>query len=392
MSGTVKKDKNGKWFFVVDLGKHKNGKRNQKLKRGFDTKGAANEAMTKLKAKHIKGEIIEPNKMTVAEHLEKWLETVGLKRESTTVERYAQVCNMHIIPALGDIRLQELQPLHVQDFLDKCQIDGRLNGKGGLSKRTALHIYRIFKLALKQAVGWRLIKSNPMDGLEAPSPDKPEIDVLDKAETAKLLKAAEGRPIYTTILLAVTTGMRRGELLALRWSDIDFLEGHLDVNQALVDTKDKGLEFKAPKSRAGKRRISLPAITLEELKSHRTRQAEKFIKLGHRPGNDSLVFLSIHADGTVGERKPRILTKAFTRFIKTVDVPQITLHGLRHTHITHLLMDGEPIKMVSDRAGHSTVSITLDVYGHALPEDQKELADDYGKALELALAEHERNS
>jgi integrase len=355
------------------------------------TKKAAEEELRSIMSETETGGFLEPSKATVAEHLKKWLETVEADLGSTTVERYAQACNSHVIPALGEVRLQKLRPTQIQDFINNCRKDGRLNGEGGLSARSALHIHRIFKLALKQAVGWKLISSNPMDGITAPSPDKPEVEVLDKAETATLLKAAEGRPIYTTILLAVTTGMRRGELLALRWSDIDFVKGHLDVNQTLVETKAKGLEFKAPKSKSGKRRISLPAITIEELKRHRNRQAEKFFKLGFRPGNDDLVFLSIHADGTIGARKPWSLTKVFSCFIKSVKVPQITLHGLRHSHITHLLMDGEPINVVSKRAGHSTVSITLDVYGHVLKENQRELADSYGNALELALAEHEKN-
>lgn len=103
------------------------------------------------------------------------------------------------------------------------------------------------------------------------------------------------------------------------------------------------------------------------------------------------MFLCINDDGTVGPRRPRSITGAFSDLIATVDVPQITLHGLRHSHITHLLMDGEPINAVSKRAGHSTVSITLDVYGHVLEENQRELADSYGTALEMALAEQSRN-
>jgi len=185
--------------------------------------------------------------------------------------------------------------------------------------------------------------------------------------------------------------MRRGELLALRWSDIDFDNCHLDVNQALVDTKAHGLEFKSPKSKAGKRRISLPAIATKELRRHRNGQAEKFFKLGFRPGNDGLVFMRIYGDGTLGPCRPRALTKMFASLIANVGVPQITLHGLRHSHITHLLMDGEPINIVSKRAGHSTVSITLDVYGHVLEESQQELANSYGIALEQALVEHESN-
>ena len=180
-------------------------------------------------------------------------------------------------------------------------------------------------------------------------------------------------------------------MLALRWSDIDVENGHLDVNQALVDTRAKGLEFKLPKSKAGKRRISLPAITIEALKHHRSEQAEKFLKLGYRCGNDDLVFLSVRADGTIGARRPRALTRAFTNFIESIDIPQVTLHALRHTHITHLLMDGEPINVVSKRAGHATIGVTVDVYGHVLKESQRQLADSYGSALEQALAEHEWN-
>lgn len=355
------------------------------------TKKSAWEQFRAIMSETETGGFTEPNKITVAEHLQKWLVTIAPDLGSTTVERYGQVCNMHIIPALGEVRLQKLQPMLIQEFINKCRKDGRLNGEGGLSARTTLHFYRIFKLALKQAVGWQLIKSNPMDGVAAPSPDEAEIEVLDKAEAAQLLLAAQGRPIYSMVLLALTTGMRRGELLALRWSDIDFENNHLDVNQALIDTKDKGLEFKAPKSKAGKRRISLPAITIDELIRHRNRQAEQFLKLGHRPGNDDLVFLTIRNDGTLGPRTPRALTKAFSSFIKSVDVPQITLHGLRHSHITHLLMDKEPINVVSKRAGHSTVSITLDVYGHVLEENQKELADAYGNTLNEALAEQQKN-
>ncbi|MBT7251256.1 MAG: tyrosine-type recombinase/integrase, partial [Rhodospirillaceae bacterium] len=132
-------------------------------------------------------------------------------------------------------------------------------------------------------------------------------------------------------------------------------------------------------------------ITVQELRRHRARQSEYFLKLGVRVGNDGPVFATLKDDDTIGPMTPRSLTKSFTRLIKDVDIPQITLHGLRHSHITHLLMDNAPIKLVSARAGHSTVAITLDVYGHVLPDKQQEVADSYGDALSLALAEQDRN-
>jgi len=386
MNGSL--DKRGKesWRYTFYIeGQPRRGTIRAKSKR------AAQEQLRTIINDAETGSFIEPSKITVSEYLAKWLKAKKLKVGSTTFQRYSEHCDRHIIPAMGGTRLQKMQPIQIEDFLSDCLESGRLDGTGGLSAQTVLHIYRMLKLSLTQAVGWRILKTNPMDSIAAPVPIKDEILFLDKAETAMMLLAAEGKEIYTPILVAVTTGLRRGELLALRWSDVDFEKNHLDVKQALIDTKERGLEFKAPKSKAGKRRISLPAITVQELKRHRNRQAEQFLKLGHRPCNDDLVFLTHRRDGTLGARTPRALTKVFDNFIKQIDVTQITLHGLRHTHITHLLMDKEPINLVSKRAGHSTVSITLDVYGHVLKENQEELAINYGDALNQALAEAGKN-
>ena len=395
MKGSLIKRGKTSWRYRFDGPPFPTGERNQingtiKAK----TKSDAETELRRIMAEHDGGSLIEPSRITVAEYLGEWLRHVGAKLASTTVERYAQACNKHIVPELGCIRLQKLQPMEIQRFLDKKKVDGRLDGNGGLDARTVLHIHRILKRALAQAVGWRYLKANPMTGVEAPKPQKARIEFLDKTETAKRLKAAQTRVIDPIILLAVTTGMRRGEILGLSWSDIDFDKSggpSLTVRQALVETSEKGLEYKKPKSEAGERVITLPNITVQELRRHRARQSEYFLKLGVRVGNDGPVFATLKDDDTIGPMTPRSLTKSFTRLIKDVDIPQITLHGLRHSHITHLLMDNAPIKLVSARAGHSTVAITLDVYGHVLPDKQQEVADSYGDALSLALAEQDRN-
>ncbi len=149
----------------------------------------------------------------------------------------------------------------------------------------------------------------------------------------------------------------------------------------------RGLQAKEPKSRASQRRISLPPITVHALRRHLTERSEIFLRLGVGRRNDGLVFLTPEGK----PRSPRALTKEFDRLVRRLDIPRITFHGLRHTHITHLLMDGEPIKVVSERAGHASVSITLDVYGHVLPDRQEALAANYGIGLLKALAEHGSN-
>jgi integrase len=203
--------------------------------------------------------------------------------------------------------------------------------------------------------------------------------ILSKAEVAAVLRAAEGTWLHLPVLVGVTTGMRRGEILGLRWSDVDLGKGKLTVNQSLERMQGKSV-LKSPKTAAGSRRtITLPVLTVEALKAHRTAQAAERLALGL--GKPELVF------GQAGPKDPDSLTKGFERLVKDAGVRRITFHGLRHTHISHQLMDGVHVKVVSERAGHANASITLAVYAAFVPNMQADAAAGVDTWLRQALAE-----
>src|SRR5262249_55882493 len=196
-------------------------------------------------------------------------------------------------------------------------------------------------------------------------------------EIATLLRTAEATWLYLPVLVGVTTGMRRGELLGLRWPDIDLKTARLTVNRSL---EGRGV-FKAPKTRQSRRTITLPALTVEALARHRAAQAEERLRLGL--GRPELIFA--HGDGSPFD--PDSVSKGFDRLIKAAGVRRITFHGLRHTHISHQLMDGVHVKIVSERAGHASVAITLAVYAAFIPNMQADAAAGVDTWLRQALAE-----
>ncbi len=275
------------------------------------------------------------------------------------VERYAEICRNHLIPALGKHRLSKLTPLHVQDCYSEAQRQGRRDGNGGLSARTVLHHHRILRQALKQAVKWRLIAFDPTDAVRAPTPKAKKPETLDEAQTAAILEGAEGTSLCLPILLAVTTGLRRGEVLALRWKHIDLDRSTLSVVESLEETKDGGLQFKTPKTKGSCRSVTLPSITVEALKRYKVEQAQIRLRLGLGRDDDALVYGRF--DGS--PKSPRAFTKEFTRFVaklraetrehpKEPNIPPVTFHGLRHSHATQLLKAGIHPKIAQERLGH----------------------------------------
>jgi integrase len=243
-----------------------------------------------------------------------------------------------------------------------------------------LHVHKVLSQALTHAVNTEVLFRNPAEQVKPPRQDRKEIAILTKPECAELLRTAATTPLYLLVLVGITTGMRRGELLALRWSDLDLKAAWLTVNQSLEQVGGK-ITFKSPKTSTSRRTITLPAITVEALNTHRATQAAERLRLGL--GKADLVFT--RPDGE--PMNAALITKMFGRLITAAGVRRITLHGLRHTHISHQLIDGVHPKIVSERAGHASVSITLSVYAGFVPNMQADAAAGVDNWLRKALAE-----
>jgi integrase len=306
-----------------------------------------------------KGTLIDPTKVTVAEYLRSWLYD---KTDITNVtrERYTEIIEVRIIPVLGEIELQKLKPKHVQDWLsDITKGGGRRYGQP-LSARTVRHCYRVLWGALKQAVKLELLARNVADAATPPRLKDSE-EILTPNQIAALRDAFKGHRLGPIASLGLASGCRLGELLALRWRDLE--NGILTVERSLEQSK-AGLRFKEPKTRHGRRKVSLPPSALAALGDYRREQPV-------RPHQQSLLFSN--PDGS--PIRPNNLSVMWNREIKRVKgVPPVTFHALRHTHASALIKAGIDVVSVSRRLGHSSPVITLKVYAHEFGSTESHVA------------------
>jgi len=233
---------------------------------------------------------------------------------------------------------------------------------------------------MTHAVQMRLLLVNPVSAVTPPRPRHREMKVLDEAGIARLLAAVEETPIRIPVLLALACGMRRGEVLGLRWSDIDFAAGSLAVRQTLQEAEGARI-FKEPKTPKSRRVIALPAIALDALRHHKAQQAETKLLLGGRYADHDLICTQ--ADGSPWWSSG--FDRAFRRARKQALINDVRFHDLRHTHATMLLREGVHPKVVSERLGHASIGITLDIYSHVLPSMQEEAAERIDEGLRKAL-------
>ncbi len=378
MKGHVRK--RGKaWAVVIELDKDPDGKRRQKWHTVQGNKKDAERELTRLLHEINTGVYADTNRMLVADYLQRWLNDYARSSVAPkTYERYADIVNKHLSPALGQFQLAKLRPLHIQAMLTDALDHGRLNGTGGLSARTVVHHHRVLHGALQQAVRWQLLPYNPSDGAVPPRAERKEMQVLDEEQTARLLAAAEGTRMYAPVLVAVTTGMRRGELLGLRWADVDLDEAVCSVQQALSTTAD-GLAFREPKTGKSRRSIALMPVTVKALKRHRVQQRWDKRRLDVVFDDHGLVFPAENGQPW----HPDTFSVHWRKLATTAGV-SIRLHDLRHSHATQLLRQGIHPKVVSERLGHSTIVLTMDVYSHVLPDMQEAAALKLDGALATA--------
>lgn len=379
MKGHIRERSSGHWAIVLEARDPSTGARKRKWISFVGTKRAAQVECARLIAEADAGLLIDPAKVTVAAFLERWLEHMRSQITTKSHERYSELVRTNIVPALGSISLRKLTPVHLSNLYAKSLVSGRRQGNGGLAPSTVKYMHRVLRHALKQAVIWQLLARNPADAVKPPRSERAQMSTYDITQTAALINSLRGTRLLVPVLLAVMCGLRRGEIVALRWRHIDLAAGKISVVESAEQTTT-GVRYKPPKSGRG-RSVALSPTIVEELRAHRMKQAEEFLRLGARPADDTFVYTREDSKPL----QPRSLSRAWNLAVARLDLPRIRFHDLRHAHATHLLASGVHPKVASERLGHSQIGITLDLYSHVLPGMQEDAAARVDDALRQAL-------
>jgi integrase len=374
MKGHIRERSPGHWAIVLEQRDPSTGERKRKWHSFEGTKRGAQIECARLISAMTGGTYLEPNKTTLAEFLERWLDHIKSQVSPKTHERYSGLAKQNIIPAIGAVHLSKLKPAQISAAYTKALIK--------LAPRTVGHMHRVLKQALGQAVKWEVLNRNPADAVDPPQVEWQPMQTYDFAQTADLLDQVRDNILFVPVLLTVFCGLRRGEICALKWRNIDLTNGQMSVAGSVEQTKggkSKGLRFKSPKSGKG-RTVALPETVIEELKAYRVRRAQEFLRLGVGLSDDDLVVS--HEDSSV--MAPIYISQNWPRFLERTTLPRIRFHDLRHTHATHLLASGVHPKIASERLGHSKVGVTLDLYSHVIPGMQEDAAATVDAALKAA--------
>ncbi|MEJ7842432.1 MAG: site-specific integrase [Rubrobacter sp.] len=320
------------------------------------------------------GLVFDAGKLTVGKYLDRWLaDSVRDTVRLTTYQGYERIVRRHLKPTLGTIKLKSLTPTHVRGLYRE-----RLDS--GLAPRMVQLVHTTLHKALKQAVMDGLIPRNATEAVKAPKVGRKEITPLSAEQTKGLLQAAgDAKDRFETLYaVAVGTGMRQGELLGLKWEDVDIERGVLQVRRTLSTANGKGFAFGEPKTARSRRSIKLPALALAALKRHRTAQLEERMQLAGLWQDHDLVFAN--RKGNPVSRQD-LITRSFKPLLRRARLPDVRFHDLRHTCATILLRAGKHPKYVQELLGHATISITLDTYSHVIEGMEGGLSDAIDEAL-----------
>jgi integrase len=333
------------------------------------TRAEVDRRLEEAKRKAEAGQLVRTDRQRVAEYLEYWLSIHKLTIREITETVYASEIRARIVPALGAIPLQRLTQTQIQHFVRDLV-------NAGLAPSTVRGIYKILNKALNDAVEWKSIPFNPCQGVKLPREEQEEVQALDAEEAQMLLDAVRGTNLAGIVPLALATGLRRGELLALHWSDIDWERGVLRVQRTLVYVNGKGYQETEPKTRSSRRSVVVAPFALEALREWRKAQLSVAPQAAVWQDNN-LIFPN--AKGV--HLHPATLNYRFRRLIAKVEHDPMRFHALRHSCATLLLRMRVPGKVVQEILGHSSIRTTMDKYGHVLPGMQDEAIHDLDRLL-----------
>ena len=358
---------------------HETEERRRAIKGGFATRKEAQAAMAKVMVSVEEKSYVAPSRLTVREYLTReWLPAIEFTVRPTTYRSYVQHVQFHIVPHIGSLRLEKVSGATLNALYAKLAAEGKLDGKRGLAPRTVHHVHVCLHRACKDAVRWGRLPRNPVDAADPPrvaGPGGREMKTWSAAQVRAFLEATKDDRLYPLWRLFCLTGMRRGEVLGVRWDDLDLEAGRLSVRRSLIPLGEEVI-VSEPKTARGRRSIALDADTVEVLKLQAARQLVE-----QQESGDAWIdsgYLCTKEDGQ--PYHPEVVSRRFRQAVKRAMLPMIRPHDLRHTHATLALQAGIHPKVVSERLGHASISITLDTYSHAIPALQEEAA---GRIAEL---------
>jgi integrase len=367
----------GERTFLIRVfkGRDGNGKRIYVSKTIHGTRRDAERELRKLLTGKDAGQLIDPSNESLAKYLRRWLDSAAKAqlRKRTWLD-YQALIRRYIEPELGPVRLSRLTPMEIQTLYTKMQ-------ERGLSPRTIRYTHAVLRSALNQAIKWRLLALNPATLVALPKSQRRELQVLNRDQANAFLAAAEQHRFHALWVLLLTTGMRPGEALALRWSDLS--DGRASIHRTLVQRSGIGRVFEAPKTAKSRRSLPLLLLAQSALAKHRRRQAEEKLLFGAAYQDQGLIFanqLGGPLDIARLSRKFRKLNQK-ARMPDSTPLPQIRMYDLRHSHVTLMLAAGANLKVVSERVGHSNINITADIYAAVLPDMQREATESLDRFL-----------
>jgi integrase len=366
-AGSIFKRADGTWCGMVSAGKNADGRRIRYTLYG-ETMREVQEKLTRTQSTKLSGMLCEPSKQTVAEYLRQWLaDAVKPNLKHGTYATYASTVKRYIIPHVGGVKLSKLTPDHVQGLHRVLSASAKSDST---SVRTSAHA--VLRRALSQAVRSGTISRNVCDAIDKPTAKRTaDIHPLDADQASALLVAAQGDRLEALYVLALTTAMRGGELLGLRWDCVDLKAKTVRVEKTLVET-DGMFALDEPKTKASRRRISLESLAVDALQSHRKRMVAE--------GHAACEFVFCTTVGTPW-RRTNLRRSSFKPLLVRAGLPDIRFHDLRHTSATLMLAAGVHPKVVQQRLGHTNISITLDLYSHVMPGMDEAAAEAIGAML-----------